>query len=101
MIRKIKVLFRDDLLKFINNKIKKHLHLSEIIDNKIYKGNKKELLKIRPMQTYNTSVEYNINLFNTKIGDFFSDQISPIYRMYPTNFNALLIEQIYQIELVQ
>lgn len=98
MIRKIKVLFRDDLLDFINNKIKKHLHLSEIINNKIYRGKKKELLKIRSMQTYNTSVEFNINLFNTKIGDFFSDQISPIYRMYPTNFNALLIEQIYQID---
>ena len=41
MIRKIKVLFRDDLLDFINNKIKKHLHLSEIINNKIYRGKKK------------------------------------------------------------
>ena len=97
MIRKIKGLFRDDLLDFINKKIEEHLNVSEIeiIDNN--KG-KKELLKIRTDQINDTSVEFNRELLNKTIGEFFSDQISDIYKIYPLNFNELLIKKIYEID---
>ena len=102
-IRKIKRLFRDDLLEFINDKIKNlDLNISNIdFEDKKCRGTKVELLKIRPKQTYITSVKYNQNLFNKTVKDFLSDKINSNYRMYPPEFNALLIKKIYQIDTTE
>ena len=99
-IRKIKRIFRDDLLEFINNKIATlKINILDInFDHEQYKGKKIEIKKTTPEQINDTSVDGNKDLFHKTIKDFFSVQISPIYRMYPPNFNALLIEKIYQID---
>lgn len=99
-IRKIKGIFRDDLLNFINEKIKKlNLNISDIdFDHTKYKGIKIELLKTNPKQINDTSVNGNKNLFITTIGNFFSDDLSSSYRLYPSNFNALLIAKIYEVD---
>ena len=100
-IRKVKNLFRDDLTEFINDKIKTlHLNISDIdFEGKECRGTQTELLTIRPIQTYNTSVKYNLDLFNKTLKDFFSDQINSNYRIYPLEFNALLIKHIYKVDI--
>ena len=100
MTRKMKVIIKNDLLDFINSKIKNELNLSNIIINgKIYKENEIKLLNIKQDQIKDTNVDCNIKFLNTKIRDILSEQISnnnPI--KYPSNFNDILINKIYQIE---
>ena len=99
MIRKVKVLLKDNILKFINKKIKDDLKLSEIIINdKKYEKENIKLLNIKQKQIVDTTVNGNQKLLKTKIRDIFSDEISTIYTSQPSNFNALLIEKIYQID---
>ena len=100
MIRKMKVIIKNDLLDFINSKIKNELNLSNIIINgKIYKENEIKLLNIKQDQIKDTNVDGNIKFLNTKIRDILSEQISNNNRLkYPSNFNAILINTIYQIE---
>ena len=99
MIRKAKVLLKDNLLGFINKKIKENLKISEIIiNNKRYENESIKLLNIRQKQIVDTTVDGNQKLLNTKIRDFFSDDISSIYTSQPSDFNSLLINKIYQID---
>lgn len=99
MIRKVKVLLKDNILKFINNKIKDNIKLSEIIINdKKYEKQNIQLFNIQQSQIVDTTVNGNQKLLNTKISDIFSDEISIIYKSKPSNFNALLIQKIYQID---
>lgn len=98
-IRKVKVLLRDNILVFINKKIKNDLKLSEIIINdKKYENENIKLLNITQKYIVDTTVDGNQKLLNTKIRDIFSDTISTIYSSQPSNFNALLIEKIEQID---
>jgi len=100
MTRKMKVIIKNDLLDFINSKIKKELNLSNIIINgKIYKDNEIKLLNIKQDQIKDTNVDFNLTFLNTKIKDILSEKISKNNRIkYPSNFNEILINKIYQIE---
>ena len=99
MTRKIKVLLKNDLLEFINDKIKTDLNLSEItIDGKIYKNDQIKLLNIKQTKTLDITVDGIKTFLNTKVKDFFNDEVSKNYSSYPPNFNALLIEKLYEME---
>ena len=100
MIRKMKVIIKNDLLDFINSKIKKELNLSNIIINgKIYKENEIKLLNIKQDQIKDTNVDFNLTFLNTKIKDILSEKISKNNRIkYPFNFNEILINKIYHIK---
>ena len=65
--RKIKVLLKNDLLEFINDKIKTDLNLSEItIDGKIYKNDQIKLLNIKQTKISDITVDGIKNLFKYK-----------------------------------
>ena len=100
MIRKMKVIIKNDLLDFINSKIKNELNLSNIIINgKIYKENEIKLLNIKQDQIKDTNVDFNLTFLNTKIKDILSEKISKNNRIkYPSNFNDILINKIYHIK---
>ena len=100
MIRKMKVIIKNDLLDFINSKIKNELNLSNIIINgKIYKENEIKLLNIKQDQIKDTNVDFNLVFLNTKIKDILSEKISKNNRIkYPSNFNDILINKIYHIK---
>ena len=100
MIRKMKVIIKNDLLDFINSKIKNELNLhNTIINGKIYKKNEIKLLNIKQDQIKDTNVDFNLVFLNTKIKDILSEKISKNNRIkYPSNFNDILINKIYQIE---
>ena len=99
MARKIKVLLKNDLLEFINDKIKTELNLSEIkINGKIYKNDQIKLLNIKQTKTLDITVDGIKTFLNTKVKDFFNDEVSKNYSSYPPNFNGLLIEKLYEME---
>ena len=100
MTRKMKVIIKNDLLDFINSKIKNELNLSNIIINgKIYKENEIKLLNIKQDQIKDTNVDFNLVFLNTKIKDILSEKISKNNRIkYPSNFNDKLINKIYHIK---
>ena len=99
MTRKIKVLLKNDLLEFINDKIKTDLNLSEItIDGKIYKNDQIKLLNIKQTKTLDITVDGIKVYLNTKIKDIFNYEISKNKKNYPPNFNALLIDKLYEME---
>ena len=100
MTRKMKVIIKNDLLDFINSKIKNELNLSNIIINgKIYKENEIKLLNIKQDQIKDTNVDFNLVFLNTKIKDILSEKISKNNRIkYPSNFNDILINKIYHIK---
>ena len=97
MSRKIKVKVKDTLLEFINSKIKES-DFSFIINNKLYSGDEVMLLNITDKKITNTNVDYNIELFNTKIRYVLSDEISGKFKKYPKNFNEEIINNIYASE---
>ena len=99
MTKKIKVIIKKDLLNFINKKIKESLNLSNIIINdKTYEKDEIRLLKPKHDQIRDNTIDGIKRILDSKIRDFFSFEISNKYQKYPSNFNALLIEKIYQIE---
>ena len=100
MTRKMKVIIKNDLLDFINSKIKNELNLSNIIINgKIYKENEIKLLNIKQDQIKDTNVDFNLVFLNTKIKDILSEKISKNNRIkYPSDFNDILINKIYHIK---
>jgi hypothetical protein len=97
MSRKIKILFKNDLLEFINNKIK-YSYFSAEINNELYKGEKAILLNINDKKYKNINVDYNLKLFNTKIRYILNDTISGKYKKYPNNYNDEIIKNIYKSE---
>ena len=99
MARKIKVILKNDLLEFTNDKIKIELNLSEIkINDKIYKNAQIKLLNIKQTKTLDITVDGIKTFLNTKVKDFFNDEVSKNYSSYPPNFNGLLIEKLYEME---
>lgn len=95
MIRKIKVIIKNDILDLINNNIKKYISKIDI-NNKIYENIK--LLNINQSIIIDTTVNGNKKFLNKKIREIFSENISKNYSSFPPNFNALLIEKIYSME---
>ena len=100
MTRKMKVIIKNDLLDFINSKIKKELKLTNIIINgDKYINNEIKLLNIKQNQMIDITVDGNIKFLNTKIRDILSEQISNNNQLkYPSDFNAILINTIYHIK---
>lgn len=101
MTRKMKVILKDNLLNFINSTIKETLNLSTIIlnGNKYDKENIK-LLNINQKIIIDTTVNGNKKFLALKIKDIFSQDISRSFSSFPSNFNALLIDKIYEMENV-
>ena len=97
IIRKIKQNITNALRIFINLKIKEYLDLSKITVNGI-KHKKMEIIKIKQDQVVDLDVEKNKKLLNTKIKDYLSDERSGNFSKYPSNFNELLFQKIYEID---
>ena len=96
MVRKLKVIFKNSLMKFINSMMQKIFSKDKVmIMGKEYTI---QLLNIRQDKVKDTGVEFNKNLLNEQIKDFFNDEISGNYTNYPKNFNGLLIDKLYEIE---
>ena len=92
-VRKVKVLFKNALLEFINNKMK-NLKLTVEINGEFYIV--KELLNIRPKLIEDINIKSNMTLFDTQIKDILSDNISGAYRYYPKNYNKIVIDKILE-----
>jgi hypothetical protein len=94
-VRKSKRLFKDDLLEFINSKIKES-NFTFYINGKEYKDDKVELLNINNQQIVNNNINFNRALFGKSIGEFYNIDISGDYNNYPKDFNAQLISKVYR-----
>ena len=57
-----------------------------------------KLLNIKQTKTLDITIDGIKVYLNTKIKDFFNDKISKNYSSYPSNFNALLIDKLYEME---
>ena len=97
MIRKFKVLIKDKLLEHINSKIKKEIDLTLIIDNKEYKVDK--ILNINQKQIKDTNVLGNRTLLNKTLRNIFSDEIAGRYSNYPKNYNKIVIDKFYELNI--
>ena len=91
---KSKTIFKNDLLTFINSKIKPK-DFSFIINDKLYSGDEVKLLNITDENIRNTNVDYNKELLNTKIRYILNDKISGKYKKYPKYYNQEIISNIY------
>ena len=98
MTRKIKVILKKEILGLSNSKIKE-LNLSKlIINNKEYEKKEIQLLNIKQDIIIDITVDGNKKFLDSKIKDILSEDISSNFTSYPSNFNALLIEKLYEIE---
>ena len=87
--RKIKHLVLQNLLIFINKKIK------EIYNNDIGRGIfEKQLLKINQKQKSEASIEYNQKFLYKSVGDIFSENISTRYTNFPLAQNKKVINEL-------
>ena len=97
MSLKSKTIFKNDLLAFINSKIKPK-NFSFVINYKLYSGDEVKLLNITDKNFKNTNVDYNKKLLNTEIKDIWIDEISGKFKKYPKNYNDEIIKNIYNSE---
>ena len=95
--KKVKRLYKDALLEFINTKIRAS-NISFYCDEKEYKGKEVKLLNIKDEQIVDTSIVFNRNLFKKTIKDFLKVEISKEYNNYPHYFNDKIITEIYNSE---
>ena len=95
--KKVKRLYKDALLEFINTKIRAS-NISFYCDEKEYKGKEVKLLNINDEQIVDTSIVFNRNLFKKTIKDFLKVEISKEYNNYPHYFNDKIITEIYNSE---
>ena len=87
--RKCKHLVLNSIMEFINKKI---FELYEgNIGNNIYR---KEILTMNKSQKQNSNIEFNRTLYNKKISEIFSGNISTRYTNFPPEHNKLLIERL-------
>lgn len=93
MTVKFKVYFVNTLLRQINSEIKKN-NLSIKIGDQIYKVD--GLLEINQKKVKNINVEEIRNFFNSILKKIFSFDISDKYKIYPKNYNKLVIEKLYK-----
>jgi hypothetical protein len=93
--KKLKRMVKDDLLDFINSKIKFDMKLSTILkEEKKYEY----LLDINTSELIKPSIEDNKRLQKKKLKDIFEVEISGKCRKYDKNHNKNLIQKIYEIE---
>lgn len=95
--KKVKRLYKDALLEFINTKIWAS-NFSFYCDEKEYKGKEVKLLNINDEQIVDTTIVFNRNLFKKTIKDFLKVEISKEYNNYPHYFNDKIITEIYNSE---
>lgn len=94
IIRKIKPLFYSNVIDFLNKKLKKNnIVLRAIIDGTEYKS--KKFLKIKNTQNYAISKQFNLNLFNKKIKEVLSEELSAKCKNYPKSFHEEAIKNLY------
>ena len=79
-VRKVKVLFKNALLEFINSKMK---NIQVIVEIKGKKYIASELLNIRPKLIEDININANKTLLVTPIKNILSDNISGAYKNYP------------------
>lgn len=93
--KKVKRMVKDDLLDFINSKIKFYMKLSSIL-----KEEKKDeyLLDINTSELIKSSIEDNKRLQKKKLKDIFEVEISGKCRKCDKNHNKNLIQKIYENE---
>ena len=92
--RKIKVMLKDALISFINDKIEeKKIHFEiggkKLQDFKVININQKIIL--------DNTIDTTRKLFKTKIKDFLSN-ISDEYSTYPKDFNKRVLQKLYENE---
>ena len=93
MRRKFKVLILNNILVFVNKKVKD-----------VYQGNigqgimKKELLPINLNIKSDNTIEHSKSFLNKTIGKIFSEDISIRYKSYYSNYNKKLIERLIKEE---
>lgn len=93
LLRKIKIISLDLILKFINKKI------AEVYNNNLEEGiNTKVLLKINPQQIKNMCADYNKKLLNKTLREIFSADISKKFIRYPPSHNRDIIEKLLNEE---
>ena len=95
IIRKVKVIFKDSILKHINKKMDKIDDLYININGKDYKLNK--ILDIKQDKIVDINTLSNRELLTKKVKDIFRDDISGRYKKYPTNYNRIAIDKLYEI----
>ena len=89
MITKCKNIILEELLEFLNKKIR------DIYKNKIGYGIfKKKLLKICNSQKVDATVDFNKKFLDKNLGEIFSDSISESYTNYNFDHNKKLIERL-------
>ena len=89
MITKCKNIILEELLEFLNKKIR------DIYKNKIGYGIfKKKLLKICNSQKVDATVDFNKKFLDKNLGEIFSDSISESYTNYNLDHNKNLIERL-------
>ena len=94
-VRKVKVLFKNALLEFINSKMK---NIQVIVEIKGKKYIASELLNIRPKLIEDININANKTLLVTPIKNILSDNISGAYKNYPKDYNKIVIEKIFENE---
>ena len=95
MIRKVKVLFKDSIIKHINKKI------NEINDNLYVNINGKEyklenILDIKQNKIVDINTLSNRELLSGKIKDLLNEDISGRYKNIPKDFNKIAIDKLYE-----
>ena len=97
--RKIKVMLKDALISFINNKItEKEIDLNNICGKKAKDVNIKN---INQKIMIDNKIKTTRKLFDTTIKDFLSDKISGRYSTYPKDFNKRVLQKLYEYESFQ
>ena len=94
IIRKVKVIIKDSLLKHINKKMDKLDDLYVNINGKKYKLNK--ILDIKQDKIVDINTLSNRKLLTNKVKDIFSEDISGKYKKYPKNYNRIAIDKLYE-----
>ena len=97
LTRKIKALFHKSVFRFLNEKLKENnIILNAIIDNKNYSS--KKFLKMERNQNYEILTSFNLGLFDTKIRDYMSGNLSKKCTKYPASFHKEAINRLYKEE---
>lgn len=93
--RKIKVMLKDALISFINNKIKEVKIPLNICGKKVKDINIKNMNQEKMIDN---KIKTTCELFETSIKDFLSDKISGRYSTYPKDFNERVLQKLYENE---
>ena len=94
--RKIKNIYKNALLEFINSKIEE-FHLSfYFVGDEGQKIEFKELKNIENSSIKDTRIEFNKDLFKKTIKEFLSQNINGRFIKFPINYNELFINKIYE-----